>query len=112
MIPLDRRTLSVATLALAVLSLSPRAAMAQYSFKAGTVEVQETWELVLGTPNVANAGPQVFVYMGPVADDSDSYAWLCLNVRATPFAAGGIQVQAWDQLGNLLTQSTFSDTSQ
>jgi hypothetical protein len=107
-----RRSAYVAAFALMVLSLSSHEARAQYSFKAGTVEIQETWELVLGTPDVLNAGPQVFVYMGPAADDSDSYAWLCLNVRANPFAAGGIQAQAWDRFGNLLTQSTFGNTSQ
>lgn len=57
--------------------------------------VEEDWELVVETPDVAGAGPQMTTTMSPDGDNSLGHVSFNLNYRDAPFRAGGLQMQIW-----------------
>ncbi len=68
------------------------------------VEVQEDWELVVGTPDFNSAGPQVTCVISPSLDITGLHAALELNQQTWPhYTPGGVQLHAWD--GEYLVQS-------
>ena len=68
------------------------------------VEVQEDWELVIGTPDLNTAAPQVTCIISPGADLMDLHAALELNQQTWPhYTPGGVQLHAWD--GEYLLES-------
>jgi len=82
------------------------AAVLSLSFAAGGVRaqqatpspdrVEEDWELVIASPDLEGAGPQIATSMFPEGDDSSPFVEFDLNFRQTPkFQPGGLQVQVW-----------------
>jgi hypothetical protein len=57
--------------------------------------VDEDWELVLGTPSPAEAGPQITTTMSPMGDNALMFMSFNLNYRDDPFQPGGLQLRAW-----------------
>lgn len=65
-------------------------------------EVQEDWELIVGTPDPNSSGPQITCSIAPSAADDSLYAAFELNHRTLPqFARGGMQLQVWSGAYNL-----------
>lgn len=61
------------------------------------VRVEEDWELVVKTPDQNSAGPQVVCTISPFNHLLGIHAAVELNHQSLPdFAAGGIQLQAWN----------------
>jgi hypothetical protein len=72
-------------------------------------QVQEDWQLVIGTPDVVGVGPQITTSMSPVSDNSTPFAAFDLNYREYPsFQIGGMQVQVWSG-GNILSTASHGD---
>lgn len=59
--------------------------------------IEEDWELVIGTPSVVEAGPQLTTTMSPVGDPSQVAFTFNLNYRDDPFRVGGLQLRAWSE---------------
>lgn len=84
-------------------------AQAQASLPLLPDRVEEDWELVIATPDMVGAGPQITTAMSPVADATSPFVALDLNYREYPaFVAGGMQVQVWSDkmLLGTATQAT------
>ncbi len=63
----------------------------------GTTRVEEDWELVIATPDLEGAGPQITTCMAPVPSDTTRFVAFNLNYRADPsFIAGGVHILVWD----------------
>lgn len=61
------------------------------------IAVEEVWELAVGDPDADNSAPQVTTFMSPVGDTVGRYFSFELNHQGVPsFAAGGLNVQVWD----------------
>lgn len=61
------------------------------------VAVEEVWELTVGDPDPDNSGPQVTAFMSPSGSLAGRYFSFELNHQSVPtFAAGGLNVQVWD----------------
>jgi len=61
------------------------------------VRVEETWELVVGTPDSDTSGPQVTCAISPTGNLDGLYSIFTLNHQSHPsFTAGGLQLQVWD----------------
>jgi hypothetical protein len=60
--------------------------------------IEEDWELVIATPDLVAAGPQITTSMSPVGDlRSSPFVAFDLNYREYPdFVAGGMQIQVWN----------------
>jgi hypothetical protein len=72
--------------------------------------VQEDWQLVIGTPDTVEQGPQITTCMSPVSDGSTPFVAFDMNYREYPtFQPGGMQLQVWDS-GNVT--ATASQKSQ
>jgi hypothetical protein len=72
-------------------------------------QVEEDWELVVGTPDIIGVGPQITTSMSPVSDNSTPFFAFDLNYREYPsFQAGGMQIQVWDGDNVLSTSSKGS----
>src|SRR5579864_5748369 len=75
---------------------------------AATDRIEEDWELVIATPDLVAAGPQITTSMSPSADlTSSPFVAFDLNYREYPdFTPGGMQVQVWSakQLVGMATQ--------
>jgi hypothetical protein len=53
-------------------------------------QIQEDWQVVIGVPDPAGAGPQISTYMSPVSDGSTSNFIFDLNYQDYPsFTPGG-----------------------
>jgi hypothetical protein len=80
--------------------------------QSGTIvpdQIQEDWQLVVGTPDVTGVGPQITTSMSPVSDDSTPFVAFDLNYREYPtFEPGGMQLQVWsgDQVLSTSSQGT------
>ncbi len=72
----------------------------------GATRVEEDWEVVVATPDLVAAGPQITTTMSPQGDNTESFVSFNLNYRDNPFMVGGLQVQFW--LGG--TQNTTSNS--
>jgi hypothetical protein len=73
-------------------------------------QVEEDWQLVIGTPDVIGVGPQITTSMSPVSDDSTPFAAFDLNYREYPnFQTGGMQIQVWSGDNVLSTSSHGSN---
>jgi hypothetical protein len=69
-------------------------------------EVQEDWQLVVGTPDIIGVGPQITTSMSPVSDDSTPFVAFDLYYREYPnFQPGGMQLQTWSGNNVLGTSS-------
>jgi hypothetical protein len=56
--------------------------------------VEEDWQVVIGSPNSLEVGPQITTCMSPVSDDSTAFVAFDLNYIDYPaFQAGGLQVK-------------------
>src|SRR4051812_42324030 len=102
-----RRSLSIGMLAAVTLNVSMSLALGQTTPPPD--QVQEDWQLVIGTPDPTGAGPQISTSMSPVQDGSTPFFVFDLNYQDSPtFVAGGMQVQTWsgEQMLNATTKGT------
>lgn len=61
------------------------------------VEIEETWSLSVGGPEVARSSPQISMVMSASGDTETDYFLVALNHWSSPeFAPGGVQVQHWN----------------
>lgn len=61
------------------------------------IQVQEDWELVIGTPSQTSDAPQVTCLISPVGNADSLHATFVVNHHDMPaFTAGGLQLQAWN----------------
>jgi hypothetical protein len=61
------------------------------------VAIEEHWELNVGEPDAASSSPQVSMVTSPTGHLYGDYFVFTLNHRSHPhWAAGGLQVQLWD----------------
>jgi hypothetical protein len=57
-------------------------------------QVEEDWQLVIGSPNSLEIGPQITTCMSPVSDGSTPFVAFDLNYIDYPaFQAGGLQIK-------------------
>jgi hypothetical protein len=104
-----RRFVSIGMLALLALEAASSNAQAQLSPPPD--QIQEDWQIVIGTPDVAGAGPQISTALSPVSDNTSPFFVFNLNYRETPsFSPGGIEVQVWS--GDTLVTSSTKGTAQ
>jgi hypothetical protein len=107
------RGLASAVLITAVLAYPLSGLLAQ----SGTIvpdQIQEDWQLVIGSPDVVGVGPQITTSMSPVSDDSTPFVAFDLNYREYPtFVPGGMQLQVWsgDQVLSTSSQGTNQFTT-
>lgn len=81
-------------LALMVLGLAVNVAWGQ---SPTVVRVEEDWEMVVATPDMASDAPQVTCMISPVGTVGGLYAAFELNHRSLPsYQAGGLQLQVWN----------------
>jgi hypothetical protein len=74
-------------------------------------QIQEDWQIVIGTPDTTGAGPQISAALSPVSDGSQPFFIFNLNYRETPtFSPGGMEVQVWS--GNTMTSGATKGTAQ
>jgi hypothetical protein len=74
-------------------------------------QVQEDWQLVIGTPDIVGVGPQITTSMSPVSDNSTPFTAFDMNYREFPsFQAGGMQIQVWS--GNDVLDTATEKTEQ
>jgi hypothetical protein len=73
--------------------------------------VEEDWELVLGTPSLVDAGPQITTTMSPTADNSRTFFAFNLNYRDAPFRPGGLQVRCFHGDQEITTPETQKTAS-
>jgi hypothetical protein len=72
-------------------------------------QVEEDWQIVIGSPNPNEVGPQLTTCMSPVADGSTPFVALDLNYRdVQSFQPGGLQVNVYSN-GSALSSSTQGD---
>jgi hypothetical protein len=72
-------------------------------------QIQEDWQLVIGTPDTTGAGPQISTALSPVTDGSSPFFVFNLNYRESPsFSPGGLEAQVW--YGDTM-QSSFTKGS-
>lgn len=91
----------------AVLFGSWNAAQAQFQI----TRVEEDWELVIAEPDANLTAPQITCVISPYTHTDCFHAALELNCRTVPdFAAGGIQLQAW-QTEDLQQFASLDNTS-
>ena len=73
------------------------------------VRVEQDWELVVATPDVATNGPQITCVLSPVGNVESVHAALQLNHRTLlRYAPGGRQLQFWEG-GVPLSEHTCSN---
>jgi hypothetical protein len=102
-----RRVLTVFALAVLALDLS----MGRAHASPPPDQIEEDWQVVIGTPDPVGAGPQISTYMSPVADGSTPFFVFDMNYCDNPsFSPGGLQVQAWS--GDNLLRSAAKGTAQ
>jgi hypothetical protein len=66
------------------------------------VMIEEHWELQLGQPDADRSAPQTTMVMSPSGDlDGVHFLFTLNHANAPDYAAGGVQIQAWDG-GDLL----------
>src|SRR4051812_18031278 len=98
-----------AALVLAMLVLQSSAGVARAQLSPPPDQIEEDWQLVIATPDVDGAGPQVSTSMSPVADGSSAFFVFNLNYRESPsFNPGGMEAQVWsgDQMLSSFTKGT------
>jgi hypothetical protein len=107
-----RRFPWIGVLAVMALNASMSIALAQTS--PAPDQIQEDWQVVIGTPDPVGAGPQISTSMSPVPDGSTPFFVFDLNYQDSPtFVPGGMQVQVWsgDQLLSSATKGTAQCTT-
>jgi hypothetical protein len=86
----------ISSLAVAALCLASTAGVRALQMTASPDRIEEDWEVVIATPDVEGAGPQVATSMFPGGDDTSPFVEFDLNFRQTPsFQPGGLQLQVW-----------------
>jgi hypothetical protein len=61
------------------------------------MQIEEDWELVVGTPSANSDAPQVTCVIAPVGNVDGVYATFVVNHHDVPaYGAGGLQLQIWD----------------
>lgn len=71
------------------------------------MRVEEDWEILIGTPDADNAGPQIINVISPTGDIKGQHAVLELNHQTFPtFYGGGLQLQMWT--GDIVNQFSNS----
>lgn len=61
------------------------------------VEIEETWSLTVGGPEVARSSPQISMVMSASGDTESDFFLVALNHWSSPqFAPGGVQAQLWN----------------
>lgn len=71
------------------------------------MQVDEQWEVQIGTPNSSTGSPQMTFLISPTGDTSGYYA--ILNVNERDGAVGGMQLQLWN--GNSVVSTATYNTS-
>lgn len=75
------------------------------------VQVEETWEMVMGDPDPMTCSPQVGTQMHPNSTNLSSFAIFCINYQEIPtFNEGGLEIQLWE--GDWNTDVTVSENVQ
>ena len=94
-----RNTLRAARLTRNPLGLATLLLLATSSASAtDVILIEEHWELHVGGPDAARSAPQVSMVMSPTGDVDNDFFLVTLNHWSYPdYAAGGIQVQRWNQ---------------
>jgi hypothetical protein len=74
-------------------------------------QVEEDWQVVIGSPNATEIGPQLTTCMSPVSDGSTPFFALDMNYRDYPsFRAGGMEAAVISNTdGSVLGYSTQGD---
>jgi hypothetical protein len=74
-------------------------------------QVEEDWQLVIATPDIVDAGPQITTSMSPTGQKmTDPFVAFDMNYREYPdFVPGGMQVQVWSQDQLLATATQGSN---
>jgi hypothetical protein len=74
-------------------------------------QVEEDWQVVIGSPNATEIGPQLTTCMSPVSDGSTPFFALDMNYRDYPsFRAGGMEAAVISNTdGSVLDYSTQGD---
>jgi hypothetical protein len=72
-------------------------------------QVEEDWQVVIGSASPAEVGPQITTCMSPVTDSSTPWVALDMNYRdVQTFHPGGLQVNVYSN-GTALSSSTQGD---
>ncbi len=101
-----RRLLTLLGAAIPTLFFTP-IAVAQEDDAPTVMRVEGDWELLIGTPDPDNDGPQIINVISPTADITGQHAVLELNHQTFPaFYGGGLQLQMWT--GDILNQFSNS----
>ena len=76
-------------------------------------QVQEDWQLVVGSPDVTGVGPEITTSMSPVSDNSMPFVAFDMNYREYPsFQPGGLQLQVWSNQSNSVLGYSTQGTAQ
>lgn len=71
------------------------------------IRVEEEWELVIGTPDLASNSPQVVCAMTPFAQLDSLYMTFEINHRSDPdYVAGGLNMLVWHGEQHLGTRTS------
>jgi hypothetical protein len=100
-----KRIMKPAATSLAVVSLACSIGLGQSS-SGSPDQVEEDWQVVIGSPSSVEVGPQITTCMSPVTDNSTPFFAFNLNYRdAQSFKAGGLQATVYSG-GSVLDSST------
>lgn len=105
-----RSRLMKTTLLLATIALAGTIGLGQTT--SPTIDqVEEDWQVVIGSPNPTEVGPQITTCMSPVSDGSTPFFALDLNYRDYPsYEAGGMEAAVISNTdGSVLNDSTQGD---
>ena len=101
-----RRLLTLLGVAVLPVFLTETLAIAQDD-AATVMRVEEDWEILIGTPDADNDGPQIMNVISPTGDITAQHAVLEINHQTFPdFYGGGMQLQVWT--GDILNQFSNS----
>ena len=76
---------------------APKAQSAETGYTPPVTRVEEDWTLVLNEPDNNTDSPQFHTVMSPFGDVDSYYGQVLWNYRELPdFAAGGLQLNAWE----------------
>lgn len=111
--PFSRTLIAVATTASLTLALAAAQAQDASPTSQTPDEIQEDWQLVVGSADVTGVGPQITTVMSPTANLSDPFVAYDMNYREYPsFQPGGMQLQVWTDNKVTTTSSQESDQFQ
>jgi hypothetical protein len=70
-------------------------------------QVEEDWQVVIGSPDPTGVGPQITTCMSPVSDGSTSFVAFDLNyIDYPPFTPGGLEAKVYSTTGDVVGSST------